>query len=156
MTVESFGWAAANAKFTAQPRIEASLRTTIGNAYADLSVLPEAELQYRRAVELRRRVLGPEHRDTLMSTARLGELLRYQGRFAEAESLDGKLLEERRRALGTVDPDTLSTMSELAQVYNSEGRSAQAEKTAKEAMDALMRIVRLIIPTRWRRWALWP
>src|SRR5262249_35131718 len=41
-------------KFKSQPLVEASIRQTIGNAYKDLGLFPEADRQLERALELRR------------------------------------------------------------------------------------------------------
>jgi hypothetical protein len=52
-------------KFESQPLVEASIRETIGNTYADLGLYAEAERQLQRALELRQRNLGSEDSATL-------------------------------------------------------------------------------------------
>lgn len=128
-------------KFTTQPLVEASIRQTIGTTYSDLGLYPEAQRQLERAIELRRRVLGPDHRDTLWSTGRLALLCIMQGRYADAERLDTKVLEVQRRAFGADDPDTLRTLDELALIYLSEGNYAQAEALHRQALDAQRRVL---------------
>jgi len=46
----------------------------------------EAEVYYTEALEGRRRVLGDEHPDTLLSICNMGNLLYMQGKFDEAET----------------------------------------------------------------------
>ena len=64
-----------------------SFRQTVGSAYSDLGLFAEAQQQMQRALDLRRRVLGPEHPDTLSSMYALGELYVRAGKFEPAEAL---------------------------------------------------------------------
>jgi tetratricopeptide (TPR) repeat protein len=114
-------------KFKQQPLVEASIRQTIGNTYRDLGLYPEAQQQIGRALDLRRRVLGEKHRDTLETINYLAELYWYTGKYRRAEALFSTVLEGRRRALGREHPDTVATMANLARVYFDQGNYAQAE-----------------------------
>ncbi len=87
-------------KFDKQPLVEASIRQTIGNTYLDLGIYPEAQKQIERAVELRRRLLGENHPDTLASLKTLGVLYRHQGKAAQAEALLTKVLERPTPCFG--------------------------------------------------------
>ncbi|MCJ1471106.1 hypothetical protein MMC07_009754 [Pseudocyphellaria aurata] len=53
----------------------------------------EAELPFTQALETRKRVLGPEHPDTLRSMANIASTYQNQGRWTEAEELDVQVLE---------------------------------------------------------------
>jgi serine/threonine protein kinase len=76
-------------KFDGQPLVEASIRQTIGDTYLDLGLYSEAQGQVERALELRQRVLGDEHSDTLTSMHRLGLLDWYQAKyFASGAAFD--------------------------------------------------------------------
>jgi serine/threonine protein kinase/tetratricopeptide (TPR) repeat protein len=68
-----------------QPEVEADLRTTIGQAYRYLMLNEKAEVQHRRAVELRRRVFGPDHPKVAQSLTQLAWSLRFQSKFPAAE-----------------------------------------------------------------------
>ncbi|MBX3375485.1 MAG: serine/threonine protein kinase [Phycisphaeraceae bacterium] len=76
-----------SAAFADAPLVEARLRHTIGNAYVALGLLAEADQQLPRALEIRKRVLGETHADTLRLTSNLGALRLAQGRLDEAERL---------------------------------------------------------------------
>jgi len=128
-------------EFDRQPAVEASIRQTIGKAYFDLGVYPEAQRQWERAVELRRRVLGPEHPDTLTSTSDLADAYRVQSAYAQAEPLLTRILETRRRVLGEDNPATLSSMNDLANLYLDQGKYAPAESLLKKAFDAQTRVL---------------
>jgi serine/threonine protein kinase/tetratricopeptide (TPR) repeat protein len=126
-------------KFDRQPAVEASIRQTIGKAYFDLGVYPEAQRQWERAVELRRRVLGPDHSDTLTSMSDLADAYRMQSVYAQAEPILIKVVDMRRKVLGETHADTLTSMNELAIVYLDEHKSAQAEQLLVKALEGQRR-----------------
>jgi eukaryotic-like serine/threonine-protein kinase len=63
-------------ELSAQPEVQAQLMHTIGGVYRGLGLFGDAETLVERALETRRRVLGPEHRDTLRSIHLLAGLYR--------------------------------------------------------------------------------
>jgi Flp pilus assembly protein TadD len=69
---------------------------------------------YRQTLELRRKVLGLEHPDTLASMNNLALALNRQGEYVEAEEMHRQTLELRRKVLGLEHPDTLASMNNLA------------------------------------------
>jgi hypothetical protein len=69
----------------------------------------EAEQMRREILEVQRRVLGPEHPETLASTGHLAVSLSSQGKHDEAERMQRELLEVRRRVLGAEHLDTLGS-----------------------------------------------
>ena len=90
----------------AQPKIQAQMMHTMGGVYRGLGLFGQAQRLVERALETRRRVLGPEHQDTLRSMNLLANLYRNQGRYAEAE----RLLRAELEILGrSVDPDDIET-----------------------------------------------
>jgi tetratricopeptide (TPR) repeat protein len=118
-------------KFGDQPLIEASIRHTIGAAYSDLSLYPQAERELNRALQLRKRILGERNSDTLQSESWLASLYRQEGKTQEAEKLTLEALEDQRRVLGKEHPDTLRTEQRLAALYSVETKYAQAEALNK-------------------------
>ncbi|KAJ3294213.1 Kinesin light chain 3 [Borealophlyctis nickersoniae] len=74
----------------------------------------EAEPLYVDCLERRRRVLGEDHRDTLLSINSLAFLYDKQGKYEEAEALCVDCLERRRRVLGEDHPDTQTSRENLA------------------------------------------
>jgi non-specific serine/threonine protein kinase/serine/threonine-protein kinase len=128
-------------RFGNQPLIDARLRWTIGEAYRKLGRYERAELQLEEALEIRKRVLGGDHPDTLDSMQNLAELFRNQGRFEEAESLFQEALETGRRVLGDDNPHTLNSMEGLATVYWHRGRYDEAEPLFLEALETRKRVL---------------
>ncbi|MBV8812416.1 MAG: serine/threonine protein kinase [Acidobacteriaceae bacterium] len=128
-------------KFDKQPLVEASIRQTIGNTYRDLGLYPEAHRNLQRAIDLRRRVLGEQHPDTLTAMYKLGQLYLYEGKYAQAEPLLARVLELRRRVLGAKHPDTLSTLCSLGLAYLAQGKYAQAEPLLTKAVEMQRRVL---------------
>jgi eukaryotic-like serine/threonine-protein kinase len=127
-------------KFTQQPEVEAAIRDTIGETYDDLGLYPQARQQLERALELQRRVLGPENPKTLRSLSLLGRVAANQGKNSEAEALMSQSLELSRRVLGPEDSQTLTAMQDLAYVYTSESKYPQAEAAYREAVELSSRV----------------
>jgi len=143
VTVEEvLGRAAARVtgKFEQQPQIEAAIRMTIGNTFSKLGNYPAAQSQFERALEIRRRILGEEHADTLVSMNNLAGAFRDQGEFARAEPLLVKTLEMNLRIHGNDDPDTLLSMNNLGLLYKDERRFADAEPHFVAALAGCRRV----------------
>ena len=70
-----------------QPDVLASVRFVIGQTYISQGRRAEAESHLRAAYEIRRKVLGPEAQETAYSMATLGEVLLWQGKYAEVAPL---------------------------------------------------------------------
>jgi hypothetical protein len=128
-------------KFETQPMVEASIRQTIGNTYMDLGLYSEARQQMEPALELRRRVLGETHRDTLYTMNNLAQLYRLQGKYAQAEPLFDTVLEVRRRVLGEEHRDTLEAMNNLAALYRLQAKYAQAEPLYTKVLEVRRRVL---------------
>ncbi len=126
--------AAIGKRFQSQPLVEAAIRRTIGNAYLDLALLPEAREQLERAFQLRERALGPDHPDTLESMADLGNALLHGGQVAGARSLfEGVLAARQRRKENGAQ--MAETMQELANALSGEGDHPAAEKLLSQALE---------------------
>jgi len=74
----------------------------------------EAAATYDRLYGLQSRILGTEHRDTLITLHNRAQEERHLGRFAEAVRRFESVLARRTAALGARDPHTLSTLAALA------------------------------------------
>ncbi|PNH00118.1 Kinesin light chain, partial [Tetrabaena socialis] len=74
----------------------------------------EAEPLLKDALETRRRLLGPEHKDTGATLAALANCLGDLARYGEAEALFRADLEAATKAQGPMHPDTATAMSALA------------------------------------------
>jgi tetratricopeptide (TPR) repeat protein len=96
---------------------------------------------YRRALEARERVLGPEHPDTVASVNNLAVLLNSQGDYAAAEPLSRRALEARERVLGPEHPDILNSVNNLAYLLYRKGDYTAAEPLYRRALEARERVL---------------
>jgi non-specific serine/threonine protein kinase/serine/threonine-protein kinase len=124
-----------------QPRIAARLEHTLGDTYARLGLYKQAEVHAKRAVELRRSVLGAEHPDTVESAIALGNIYTAQGRYSDAEGVLRAALETSRRSLGREHPVTLSAMNFEAIVFMRQNRLDEAEALQRETLEIRRRVL---------------
>ncbi len=109
-----------------QPEVEADLRAVIGHAYEYLDVYDKAEPHYRRAWELRSRLLGPEHPDTLAIRNRLVCAVLQLGQLPNAEAAGVDALETCTRVLGPDHPETAEAANNLGELRTNQGRFPEA------------------------------
>ena len=133
---------ASRANSRSSRRWRVAIRNTIGKTYTDLGLYTEAAKQLEAALDLRRRVLGPENPETLRSMNDLALVyLDEGGKFKQAEALATQALESRRRVLGPEHPDTLTSMSNLATIYYLEGKYPQAEALHHQTLEIRRRVL---------------
>lgn len=128
-------------KFDKQPEVEAAIRDAMGKTYEDLADYAESQKQLERALDLERRVWGPENPKALNTLNHLGRTLWHQGKYQEAGALFGPALDIERRVLGPEHPDTLYCMNNLANVYRAEGKNEQAEPLYRQTLAIRKRVL---------------
>lgn len=128
-------------RFDVEPEVEAAVRQALGAAFLGLARPEEAELQLRRAFELRESVLGiaaPETAESQRDLARaLDDLARYPEAIALTEELHARLLAQH----GAEHTERLKVASNLAHVYVSGGRPVEAEKLHRELLEIRLRLL---------------
>jgi tetratricopeptide (TPR) repeat protein len=103
---------------------------------------PAASLPlFERALELRRRVLGEEHPDTLTSASNLALNLWGLGRYEAARRLNEDTLARSRRVLGEEHPDTLNSASNLVADLWSLGQYEAARQLAEDTLAGRRRVL---------------
>jgi tetratricopeptide (TPR) repeat protein len=106
----------------------------LANLYHAQGKWAEGEALQLEAFEVKRRILGPEHRDTLISMGNLANTYATEGKYIQAEPLFKRALEVQLRLLGPEHLDTLYTLSVLALMYQRQGKYALAETHATELL----------------------
>jgi tetratricopeptide (TPR) repeat protein len=107
----------------------------LGNLYANLGRLEEAEQMLRRALEGKEKAWGPEHTSTLGTVHNLGNLYRDLGRLEDAEQMYQRALEGKEKALGPEHTSTLDTVNNLGSLYRDLGRLEEAEQMYQRALE---------------------
>ncbi len=118
------------------PELQAQMLQAMGDVYTGLGLRSRAENLVTRAVDIRRRVLGPDNADTLDSMSRLSQILYFEGRYPEAEKLQRDTLAAQQRVLGSSDARTLRSMAQLAATLGEEGHYAEGERLEREILEA--------------------
>jgi eukaryotic-like serine/threonine-protein kinase len=123
------------------PEEQAQMMDVMQDVYDDLGLYAQAQSLLTREVDIRRRVLGPNNRDTLASNSTLGTILMKQGKYTQAELLMREALEIQQRVLGPEHPDTLWTMNGLALVLWRQNRLAEAEQLDRKILEIRRRLL---------------
>ncbi len=117
-----------------QPKVQATLMNTMGQAYRALGLYDSALPLTETALKIRREALGGEHQDVASSLNSLAMLLGAKGDYAAAEPLQREALAMDRKLLGNEHPDVVSDLHNLATVLHSKGDYAAAESLYREAL----------------------
>jgi serine/threonine protein kinase/tetratricopeptide (TPR) repeat protein len=127
--------------FAGEPQVEAEVRHLLGLSYFSMSEFEKSLEQLRAALEMRRQILGENHRDTLETAHRLGDILVSMWQHGEAEEILRDVVERRRRTLGPDHPDALWSAARLTAALNQLYRLDEAEALGRAAADGLAETV---------------
>jgi serine/threonine protein kinase/tetratricopeptide (TPR) repeat protein len=128
-------------RFAEEPLVEAAIRSAVGSTYSKLGEYPAAEPHLRRALELRRQVLGDDHPETWWAMNSLGMLEYGMNHLAEAEPLLAGAYDRSQRRFGPEDPDVLTCEANLANLYRKQGRFKEAEPIFVRNLEVRRRVL---------------
>jgi non-specific serine/threonine protein kinase/serine/threonine-protein kinase len=128
-----------NSGLATDPDAQSQMMQVMANTYANLGLYPRADELATRALEARRKLLGPDDPKTLESMTQVGDILEREGKFEDAEKMERQALAAERRVLGSDDRLTLDTMNLLVITVGFQGRYAEAEKLDREQIEILAR-----------------
>ncbi len=127
-------------QFEQQPLVKASLLNTIGVAQKYLGQLDDSETALTAAYQLRTRMLGEQHPDTLATQSDLGALYADRGRYQQARSLLEATLASEIKLLGNEHENALETQLALANLYLVVGDYERAELAVEQLVAATTRL----------------
>ncbi len=114
--------------------VRAAPLDNFGNVLRAAGRYPEAIAKHEEALEIRERLLGPDHPDVARTLGNLSSSLLEAGRNSEALVQQERALEIRERAFGPSHPDVATTLNNLAGVYYNLGQYAKSEAAARRAL----------------------
>ena len=88
------------------------------------------------SLDVRKRVRGLQHPDTLAARADLASSYEALGRLVEAEELAAQNLETRKKVLGPEHVDTVTSMADLASLHENQGHLEEAKKLKADVLAA--------------------
>jgi tetratricopeptide (TPR) repeat protein len=124
-----------------QPLAEAAIRSVVANVYVQLNHAELALPHARKALEIRRQLLGTDDVETFNAMNELAFVLKKQGNFAGAEPLYQEAINGLRRVRGDDDPQTLTSRSNLAVMYLELGRLAEALPVHQDVLARRRRVL---------------
>ena len=107
----------------------------LANNLSSVGQNTEAEALHRQVLEIRIRILGPEHPQTLQSMMNLASVLMKENKDTEAEKVLRQALEKERRVLGAQDPTRALSAYDLASIVAKRGQRSEAFSLLREALD---------------------
>jgi eukaryotic-like serine/threonine-protein kinase len=126
-------------QLTDQPRLKGRLLGSMGTAYRQLGLYPQAVPLLESALELDTQALGADDPRVATSHYALAGLLRRTGRFDEARAHYTQALDIRRRVLPADDPDIAISTTGLANLNVDEGHYREAITLYHQALAVLRR-----------------
>jgi eukaryotic-like serine/threonine-protein kinase len=116
-----------------QPDVEADIQAIIGRAYLSLMLPSQAQPHFEKAIELRRKIDGPQHENVANILVDYAWDLHDQQKYSKAESLLKEALEIYRRR-GVTGGPIIHALRVLQHVLISCDRDVEAERVTEEAL----------------------
>lgn len=113
----------------------------LASAHRKVGHYDKAEELYRRCHKKRKRLLGPDHPQTLDTLAELGLLYHEKGDYEQAETYYRFFLETCEQQLGSEHPDILPTLGNLGNLLKDKGDYEQAEALQKWGLKVSERLL---------------
>jgi tetratricopeptide (TPR) repeat protein len=124
------------------PLVQARLKETLGNVYRSLALYGKADPLLQEALQIRRKMLPPDHPDVATSLHNLGWMYFDQGLTEEAEPRLREALEIRRKIRGGQDGSVAESLFQLAWLLADKGEHAEAEALFREVVEIRCKLPR--------------
>ena len=124
---------ALESKFRDRPLTQATVRASVASAYVNLGNADLALPHATQALELRRRVLGDDHPDTITALEAYASVVGKRGSHDEAERLFRQALEQSRRVNGEDHLQSISLLNGYANMLTFTGKFAEAQALRNSA-----------------------
>ena len=122
-------------EFGPEDTATAKVAYVLGICYARQGSFAEAEVQLKRSLEIREKILPNENPDIGKSLNALGLVLKFQGKYKDAEPLYIRSLEIKEKSLGPDDPSLANSLNNLAELYIIQSKYTEAETMLKRVLE---------------------
>lgn len=129
------------AKELALQEPETDFAALLARALHGLGDFSGARALEEQILEVRRRILGLDHSNTLISMIRLADNLRALGDRVSSRTLQEQVVDIRRRTLGPEHPDTLAGMADLANTLQIDSDVSGALALQKQVFEVRHRVL---------------
>ena len=106
----------------------------LGTVYSHLGQYNEANEYYEKALIIRKKNFGNEHRDVAASYNNLGSVYQHLGQYNEAKEYYEKALIIRKKILGEEHADAATSYNSLGSVYQHLGQYNEAKEYHEKAL----------------------
>jgi eukaryotic-like serine/threonine-protein kinase len=110
------------------------LSSRVYQTFGDIQLAEEHAL---RGVEMRRRLYGPDHPETIYGRARLADVYAWNGQYDAAESIHLNILATTEATVGRRHQDYAGGLRSLSGLYAAKGDLSRAYQVADEARSIL-------------------
>ena len=118
-----------------QPLVEAGIRMTLGRSYESLGLFPQFEVQVRKAMQIRQRVLGDNNRETAQSMIAAAWALHMRPDEDAAEELIRKALAIEQKLVGEHHREVVSALIDLGEILRAKADYVGAVAAERRAAD---------------------
>ena len=118
-----------------QPEVQATLMTSMGNAYLGLGLAKLAKPMLEKSLVIRRRLFGAEAAETAESLTAMGEAELVLGEYPQAEAHFSEAALARTRLLGTENAGVAQALDGVARARWRRGSYDSAAAAAQSAID---------------------
>ena len=116
-------------------------RLAVGNIYYSMAEYTSAIHEYQLALDGLEKVLGEDHRSTLMAVQNMAVVFRNKGEYEKALEWFQRALDGSEKVLGKDHPDTLGTVQNMANVFQDKGEYDKALALYQRALDGKEKVL---------------
>ncbi|HEY3860978.1 MAG TPA: serine/threonine-protein kinase [Verrucomicrobiae bacterium] len=121
-------------ELSSQPEVQGELLNVCGVVYSNIGERTNAEVAYREALVVQRKVLGNFHPDLAETLFGLAQVLDDEDRPAESEAAYRESLEIRRKSYGNEHWTVAACLNNITGPLIAQGKLADAEFFSREAL----------------------
>ena len=118
-----------------QPDIEASIRSTLGNAYVNLGEYEKGKPQLEKALEINEKLYGENSEQVAKNLHDLGLYFDWIGKYKTADSLYKKSITIFRSVIHKPDKNYAAALNDYAVLRTNYGQYDEAENYLEEALE---------------------